>query len=78
MQVESSFSRLRRFAVSCGLVAAFMGLGALNAHAAEQAAAPPPSLDNATCLGCHDAKKAKLEVKDAQGKAHALQGIPSE
>ena len=80
MQFESSLSRLRRFAVSCGLVAAFLGLAGLNAQAAEQAAAaaPAPSLDNATCLGCHDAKKAKLETKDDQGKPHALQGIPSE
>ena len=80
MQLDSSLSRLRRFAVSCGVFAAFLGLGGLNVHAAEQAAAAAPaaSLDNATCLGCHEAKKAKLEVKDAQGKPHALQGIPSE
>jgi cytochrome b subunit of formate dehydrogenase len=79
MQVESSLSRLHRFAVSCGLVAAFLGLAGLNAHAAEQvAAAPAVSLDNATCLGCHDARKAKLEGPDAQGKAHTLRGIPSD
>ena len=78
MQFESSLSRLRRFAFSCGLFAAFMGLGGLNVQAAEQAAAPAASLDNATCLSCHESRKPKLEVKDAQGKAHALQGIPSE
>jgi cytochrome b subunit of formate dehydrogenase len=78
MQFESILSRLRRFAFSCGLFAAFMGLGGLNVHAAEQAAAPAASLDNATCLSCHESRKPKLEVKDAEGKPHALQGIPSE
>ena len=78
MQFELSFSRLREFAVSCALALACLGLTG-PAHAAEQgAAAPAALLDNATCLGCHDAKKAKLETRDAQGKAHALQAIPSE
>ncbi len=78
MHFELNLSGLRRFAVTCGMLAAFMGLGGLNAHAAEQAAAPAASLDNATCLTCHDAKKPKLEVKDAQGKPRALHGIPSD
>ena len=29
-----------------------------------------PSLDNTTCLTCHDGKKGKLEVAAADGKAH--------
>jgi cytochrome b subunit of formate dehydrogenase len=36
-------------------------------------AAPP--LDNTTCLSCHDGKKGKLEVPDADGKPRALRSV---
>ena len=39
------------------------------------APAAPPSLDNATCLSCHDGKKHKLEVPGAEGKPRALRSV---
>ncbi|WP_395686384.1 cytochrome C [Caenimonas koreensis] len=40
-----------------------------------QAQAAPPSLDNATCLSCHDGKKSKLEVAGVAGKPRALHPV---
>jgi cytochrome b subunit of formate dehydrogenase len=37
--------------------------------------AAPPSLDNASCLSCHDGKKGKLEVPGSDGKARALRSV---
>src|SRR5215208_3464069 len=79
MQFELSLSRLRRFAVCAWLVGTSLGLAGVAAHAAEQAvAAPGARLDNATCLTCHEAKKSKIEVSDANGKARPLHGIPAD
>ncbi len=75
MPFQSSLLSLRRFVVFGWLAGACLGLAGVGA-AAEQA--PAAALDNTTCLGCHDAKKAKIEVRDAQGKARPLHGIPSE
>jgi cytochrome b subunit of formate dehydrogenase len=70
-QIESSLSRLRRFAITCWLVAsACLGFAA-GAQAVEHVA----PLDNATCLNCHEAKKPKLEIKDAEGKARPLRAV---
>ena len=81
MQIEVSLPRLRQLAAWACLTVAGAFLPALPAAAADQpaaAAAAAPALDNATCLNCHGASKPKLEVRDAAGKAHALQGIPSD
>jgi cytochrome b subunit of formate dehydrogenase len=75
MPFESSLSRLRHVALCCWMAAACLGLSSVSARAAEAGAAPA-TLDNATCLTCHDGKKGKLEVKDAAGKAHDLHAIP--
>ena len=76
MQFESSLSRLRRFAVSCGLVTAFLGLAGFAVDAAAQAA--PASLTNESCLSCHDGKKGKLETPTAEGKSRALRAVAPE
>jgi cytochrome b subunit of formate dehydrogenase len=78
MQFELSLSCLRRFAVCAWLFGASLGSAAVGAHAAEQAAAPATGLDNATCLSCHEAKKSKIEVRDAKGKARALHAVPAD
>jgi hypothetical protein len=73
MQLESSLSRLRRFAVSGWLAIACLGLAGIGIDAAAQNSdTPVASLDNATCLNCHDAKKPKLEGRDAAGKPRPL------
>ena len=74
MHHEGPFARLRRAAVSAGLVFACLGLSGLAAPAAAQTAAPAAEakLDNATCLTCHDGKKGKLEVSTPGGKPRAL------
>ncbi|NKE67186.1 cytochrome C [Ramlibacter sp. RBP-2] len=74
MHHEGHFARLRRAAVSAGLVFACLGLGGLAAPAAAQSPAPAveAKLDNATCLTCHDGKKGKLEVPTPAGKPRAL------
>jgi cytochrome b subunit of formate dehydrogenase len=80
MQFESNVSRLRRFAVSCGLAAACLVLAGVapTAFAQPEAAAPVATLDNASCLGCHDGKKGKLEAPTAQGKPRALRPIAAD
>src|SRR5665647_3823489 len=54
-----------------------LSLPALAASQGPSVAAPaaPPSLDNASCLSCHDGKKGKLEVSGPDGKARALRSI---
>ena len=50
--------------------------------ASKPAAAPiadaPVALDNATCQSCHDGKKGKLEMPDADGKPRSLRHIAPE
>jgi cytochrome b subunit of formate dehydrogenase len=45
---------------------------------APPAAAAGAALDNAGCLRCHGAEAAKIESKDAQGKAHPLRAVSPE
>ena len=84
MRIASRLSRLRRLAIGGWLLAGLLGLAGVPGHAAEQGAAAAPAatpaaaLDNATCLGCHEAKKPKLETRDAQGKPRPLQAIPAD
>jgi cytochrome b subunit of formate dehydrogenase len=79
MHFELSLSRIRRFALYGWLAGACLALSGVAATAADQpAAATAANLDNATCLNCHEAKKPKLEVKDAQGKARSLHAIPAD
>ncbi len=63
--------RLVRSALWASFVCLVSVLLALPANAA-------PSLDNATCLTCHDGKKGKLEVAAADGKARALRSVASD
>ena len=52
---------------------------ALSASAAPTPApTPAPSLDNVTCLSCHDGKKNKPEVPGADNKPRLLRSIPSD
>ena len=39
---------------------------------------PPPSLDNASCLTCHDGKKGKLEIPGTDGKARTLRSVAAD
>lgn len=55
------------------LLAACVGLGAHAAPAAPPAATP--SLDNSSCLSCHDGSKGKLEVPGSEGKPRALHAV---
>jgi len=41
-------------------------------------AAAEPTLDNATCLSCHDGKKGKLAVPPTEGKGRELRAIPAD
>lgn len=62
-------SRLRKLplaGIGCLLIAL---LGSLPALAA------PPKLDNAGCLGCHENKKAKIEVVDQDDEKRALRQL---
>ena len=54
-----------------------LGLPALAANDTASAKAPT-TLDNATCLTCHDGKKGKLEVPGAEGKPRALRHVTSD
>src|SRR5215468_7879788 len=78
MQQAGLLARLRRAAVSAGLVFACLGLGGLAGNAAAQADAPAAAkakTDNATCLSCHDGKKGKLEMPTAAGKPRTLNDV---
>ncbi len=73
---ESTLSHLQRLALAFLLAAACFGLPGTRAQAAEP---PAPTLDNATCLTCHDGKKGKLEVPGAEGaKPKTLHAIPTD
>jgi cytochrome b subunit of formate dehydrogenase len=72
MKFQPLFSRLQPIALSFALVLAGLGVPLSGAHAADQAA---PSLDNATCLTCHDGKKGKIEVSTQAGKPRPLHAI---
>ena len=78
--IRRSLSRLRRFALSGWLIGACLVLPGIAATAAEEspAKAAEPTLDNATCLTCHDAKKPKLEVPTAAGKPRALHAVDAD
>jgi cytochrome b subunit of formate dehydrogenase len=80
MLFEPTFSRLRRLAVSFTLAGAGLAMLGIGTDAAAQAApaAPGATLDNATCLTCHDAKKPKLEAKDAAGKSRPIRAVASD
>jgi cytochrome b subunit of formate dehydrogenase len=80
MQFELRLPRLRRFAICGWLIGACLGLTGVGAIAADEApkAATAAALDNATCLNCHEAKKPKIEVRDAQGKPRPLHGIAAD
>ncbi|MEJ8835890.1 multiheme c-type cytochrome [Ramlibacter sp. AN1133] len=78
MQHAGLLARLRRAAVTAGLVFASLGLAGLAGNAAAQADAPAAAkakIDNATCLSCHDGQKGKLEVPTAAGKPRALNPV---
>jgi hypothetical protein len=73
MHREGPFARLRRVAVTAGLVLACLGLGG---HAAAQTdTAAKAKIDNGSCLSCHDGKKGKLEVATPEGKPRALLAV---
>src|SRR6266567_9324409 len=80
MQFELNLSRLRRIAIYGWLIGAGLGLAGVGAIAADEApkASTAATLDNATCLSCHDAKKSKIQVPDAQGKPRPLHAIPAD
>ena len=61
------------WAIFVCLLSVFLVLPANAAPA--PAPATPPSLDNASCLTCHDGKKGKLEVPGSDGKARALRSV---
>ena len=68
--------RLERSVLSTIFVCLLSVFLTLPASAAPDATpATPPSLDNVTCLTCHDGKKGKLEVPGADGKARALRSV---
>jgi cytochrome b subunit of formate dehydrogenase len=77
MQHAGLLVRLRRAAVTAGLVLAGLGLTGLSGQAAAQADAPQAKakIDNTSCLGCHDGKKGKLEVPTPAGKPRALAAV---
>jgi cytochrome b subunit of formate dehydrogenase/nitrate/TMAO reductase-like tetraheme cytochrome c subunit len=70
-------ARLRRAALSAGLVLAGLGLTGLAGNAAAQpdASLSKPKIDNATCLTCHDGRKGKLEAATPAGKPRALHAV---
>ena len=81
MQLGWSLSRLRRFAWSGLLVGACLALPGVTSSAAEQQPEAKPAeatLDNATCLTCHDVKKGKLEAAGPAGKPRALRSVAAE
>ncbi|GAB3662848.1 multiheme c-type cytochrome [Ramlibacter alkalitolerans] len=78
MEHAGLLARLRRAALSAGLVFACLGIGGLAGNAAAQGDAPATAkvkIDNGTCLGCHDGTKGKLEVPTAAGKPRALSPV---
>ncbi len=50
-------------------------LFALAAGLLASPASAEPTLDNATCLSCHDGKKGKLEVPPTEGKGRTLRSV---
>lgn len=54
---------------------AVLPAAAATAASPEKPAAGPQKLDNATCLGCHDGKKGKLEVQGAGGDKRSLHHV---
>jgi len=69
-----------RFVAMRWLMFCLLALGCLPAWAASTAISSPmaSALDNATCQTCHDGKKGKLEVPDAEGKPRPLHSIATE
>ncbi len=76
--------QLNRFPLRVGhlmslawLLSACLSLPTVAATGAAPSAspAPPPKLDNPTCLTCHDGKKGKLEVPGTDGKPRALRSV---
>ena len=61
------------------LLSALLSLPSMAASDTAAAAAPaaPPTLDNASCLSCHDGKKGKLEVPAPEGKKRELRSVAS-
>ena len=57
------------------MLVAGLAWGALSLSGA-QADGPAPGLDKASCLTCHDAAKAKIEVPGAEGAKRALRAVP--
>ncbi len=71
---------IRRLAARLATVAFCVATAFANGPAA---AAPDdkdaaPDLGNASCLSCHDKKREKLEVQDANGEKRALHGVDPE
>ena len=59
-----------------GLMGTFTPVPAAAAKATKAAVAQAePLLDNATCLGCHDGKKGKLEMPGVGGDAHTVRAV---
>ena len=61
-----------------GLIWILGACASVPALAATAAPAAPTSLDNATCLTCHDGKKGKLEVPVKDGKPRALMAVDAD
>jgi len=68
-------SQLAGVLVLLGAGLCLPGLAQTPAAAPAASPAPAKSLDNATCLSCHDGKKGKLEVPVADGKPRKLASV---
>ena len=78
MQTNSLSLRRGRLVGLAWLLGACLSLPGFAQTAAAPVAAPAATaqtLDNATCLSCHDGKKGKLEVPGAEGKPRALHSV---
>ena len=78
MHTNSLSLRRGRLVGLAWLLGACLSLPGFAQTAAAPVAAPAATaqtLDNATCLSCHDGKKGKLEVPGAEGKPRALHGV---
>jgi cytochrome b subunit of formate dehydrogenase len=64
---------LWRATLLIGLAASWFSGAGLTATG--NAETPPSGLGNASCLSCHDGKKGKLEVPDADGAKRALRNV---
>ena len=68
-------SQLAGVLVLLGAGLCLPGLAQTPAAAPAASPAPAKSLDNATCLSCHDGKKGKLEAPGADGGKRPLEPV---